>query len=101
MGVTPDLHRKIVQRDGCIVVRFDPSHICRDAWGARHGPWDLECLTVDHVKDQAMMGKRAPSDEFHLVGMCAGANIGVPSRALRIFEREYLRQRREEASLEG
>lgn len=88
--VTPDLHRRIVQRDGCIVARYDRHHECRDAFGNVHGPWALERLTVDHVKDDLMMGKRAPSDEFHLVGMCHAANVGVPDRGLRAFEREYL-----------
>jgi len=99
--VTPDVHRRVVQRDGCLAARFDPAHVCRDQWGTVHSPWDLDRLTVDHVKDQARMGKRAPSDEFHLVGMCWAGNVGVPSHALRVFEREYLRRLREEADLEG
>ena len=28
-------------------------------------------LTLDHVKDQPRMGRRAPSDERHLVTLCA------------------------------
>lgn len=27
-------------------------------------------LTLDHVKDKPMMGKRAPSDRYHLVTLC-------------------------------
>jgi hypothetical protein len=27
-------------------------------------------LTLDHVRDEPMMGKRAPSDERHLVSLC-------------------------------
>ena len=37
-----------------------------------------------------MMGKRAPSDELHLVAMCAKVNIDGPSRVIRQAEREYL-----------
>lgn len=32
-------------------------------------------LTLDHVKDRPMMGKRAPSDEQHLVTLCAGHHL--------------------------
>lgn len=46
---------------------------------------------VDHVKDQPMMGKRAPDDEFHLVAMCQNHNTWhPPRRELRQAEREYL-----------
>jgi hypothetical protein len=36
------------------------------------------------------MGKRAPSDERHLVAMCHSANVGVPSKEVRAAERAYL-----------
>ena len=46
---------------------------------------------VDHVKDQPMMGKRAPDDEFHLVAMCQAHNtLHPPRRELRQAERAYL-----------
>ena len=38
-----------------------------------------------------MMGKRAPSDAWHLVAMCGWANVAVPSKAQREAMREYLR----------
>ena len=56
-------------------------------------------LTFDHVRDQAMMGKRAPSDLAHLVTLCwfhhlgsrAGANWATSHRdALRTYLR-YVR----------
>ena len=47
---------------------------------------------VDHVKDQPMMGKRAPDDEFHLVAMCQEHNTWHPPRKeLRQAERRYLK----------
>lgn len=33
-------------------------------------------LTLDHVKDQSRMGKRAPSDERHLVTLCEFHHLG-------------------------
>lgn len=80
--VTPEVRERVIQRDlaqwkidqkvieerrqgvptktGCVATILDPS---------RSGPC-LGPLTLDHVKDQPMMGKRAPSDEFHLVTIC-------------------------------
>lgn len=91
-GVSPALHRAVVQRDGvCVASRFDPAHVCADQWGRPHAPWDLEKLTVDHVHlDGGTMGKRAEDDMGHLVAMCAAANIGAPSHELRAFERAWL-----------
>lgn len=48
--------------------------------------------TVDHVKDFARLGRRAPDDAQHLVAMCEAHNVWYPpSRALREAEREYLK----------
>jgi len=58
--VTPELRLTVLERDqGCIAVRLgaDPAG-CAGA------------LQLDHVKDQPMMGKRAPSDAAHLVTLC-------------------------------
>lgn len=47
--------------------------------------------TVDHVKDEPMMGKRAPDDMNHLVAMCEVHNVWKPpSKQLRQAERRYL-----------
>lgn len=90
-GVTADLRARVLSRDGaCLAYRMDPRHICRDTWNRSHSPFDLAKLTLDHVKDEPRMGVRAPDDEQHLVALCYGANVGVPSKALRSFEREYL-----------
>ena len=64
------------------------------------GEWASECqgrLTLDHVRDAPMMGKRAPSDPEHLVSLCefhhtgskAGSNWATSHRPQL---REYLRR---------
>jgi hypothetical protein len=58
-SVTPYLAAQVFARDGGCV-------------GERLGALD-DCagrLTLDHVKDYPMMGKRAPSDMRHLVSLC-------------------------------
>lgn len=89
--VTPDLHRRIRQRDGgCVAAVLDDRHVCRDAFGNRHR-WDaLDLLTVDHVKDEPRMGVRAPSDPEHLVAMCHWGNLYWAS-SHRTPLREYLK----------
>lgn len=59
--VTPDLRRAVLERDGwaCVAPRLDP------AAGRCEGR-----LTLDHVKDEPRMGRRAPSDMAHLVTVC-------------------------------
>lgn len=74
----------------CFVVRVDPRHVCRDQWGIPHPSDDDRFLTLDHVKDGPMMGRRAPSDVMHMVAMCHAANVSVPSKELRAAERAYL-----------
>jgi hypothetical protein len=58
--VTPELRAAVLARDwACVAPRLDPSAgQCRGV------------LTLDHVKSQPMMGKRAPSDMEHLVTVC-------------------------------
>ena len=71
--VTPDLHGYILARDGqCVAATLDAPYPCRDEWGEPLDPRHLYALELDHVRDQPMMGKRAPSDKFHLVAMCPG-----------------------------
>ncbi len=58
--VTAELRVAVLDRDqGCVAVALgeDPMD-CRGR------------LTLDHVKDQPRMGKRAPSDARHLVAIC-------------------------------
>ena len=89
--VTPELVAALHARDrGCVLARIDPDHGCRDAWGMPHAPTDLGRLTVDHVKTELRMGKRAPSDLAHTLLLCAAANVGVPSKSERVAMRAYL-----------
>lgn len=63
--VSPELALAVFERDGsCVAVRLGASPI--DCGGR---------ATLDHVKDQPRMGKRAPSDERHLVALCENHHI--------------------------
>lgn len=89
--VTPALREAVLRRDGrCVAAILDRGHECRDAYGMPHDSRALGKLSLEHVKDQLRMGVRAPSDEAHLVALCYGANVGVPSKVLRAQLREYL-----------
>jgi hypothetical protein len=93
-GVTPALRQRVLQRDGyCFMLRLiGAQHECRDQWGVPHSSHRLDLLTLDHVHDGGgMMGKRAPSDEQHLVALCGLANVMGPSRFVRQAQREYLK----------
>ena len=90
--VTPEVRARVLQRDEvCFLWRLTPEHSCRDAWGEPHHYSDTGRLTLDHVKRHARMGLRAPSRPEFMVAMCASANVGVPSKAVREAERGYLR----------
>ena len=111
--MNPDLHRRVVQRDGCLMARFDRSHECRDQWGDPHGPWDLEKLTVEHVwmdseklpgHFYAAKGKKAPDTEFTLVGLCGylnGGGMRTPTAEFREFARAHLVKLKETASAQS
>lgn len=89
--VTPALRDEVLRRDGgCVVALIEPEHVCRDRWGTPHAASDRSKLTLEHVKDELRMGRRAPSDAAHLVALCYGANVGVPSKELRAALRSYL-----------
>lgn len=86
--VTPELRQHVLRRDGgCVAPRLDP-----DA-GRCYGR-----LTLDHIRDQPMMGKRAPSDPAHLATVCeahseGGMRAGMQwNTAHRAMLREYLRR---------
>ena len=62
--VTPALRLAVFERDqGCVAPRVCGCAGEEDPCSGR--------LTLDHVKDQPRMGKRAPSDMAHLVTLCA------------------------------
>jgi hypothetical protein len=86
--VTPEVAQAVLQRDRgmCLAPLLDPSQS-----GTCSGH-----LTFDHVRDHAMMGRRAPSDTAHLATLCwfhhlgsrAGANWATSHRdALRAYLR--------------
>jgi hypothetical protein len=58
-SVTAELRLAVLERDhGCLGPRLGATDDCAGR------------LTLDHVKDQPRMGKRAPSDPAHLVSIC-------------------------------
>ena len=70
----------VFARDGgCIVKQLVPEHVCSGG------------LTIEHVKDSARMGKRAPSDRRHMVLACWQANVWtVETSKYRQLIRDYL-----------
>lgn len=48
---------------------------------------------MDHIKDEPQMGKRAPSDPFHLVSLCEGhtENGALAGRQWNTANRPLLR----------
>lgn len=92
MSVTPALREAILRRDRqCLAALLDRSHQCRDQWGQPCSPRLESALTIEHVKDEPMMGKRAPSDPGHLVALCWDANVvSLWGSAHRDLLRAYL-----------
>ena len=85
------MREAILRRDKeCLGHKLDPDHVCRDGWGNPHSPYDLNRLSLEHVKTELRMGRRAPSDERHLVALCHSLNQRVPSKAEREAFRSYL-----------
>ena len=79
--VTPETWLEVMTRDAytCAAGRLGPPDPCRGG------------LTLDHVKDQPMMGRRAPSDAAHLVVICYHHHLDGWATAHRPELREYLR----------
>lgn len=79
--VTDDVRQAVLLRDGpCIAPVLDPD---ADLCDGR--------ATLDHVKSQPMMGKRAPSDTAHLVAVCWHHHLDGWATSHRPELREYLR----------
>ena len=80
--VTPEVYAAVLARDGrCVAPQLGAGDLCDGR------------LTLDHVKDQPMMGKRAPSDPAHLVALCWRHHLDGWATAHRPALREYLRSR--------
>lgn len=72
---------RIWERDRgvCVLAQLVPEHVCAGR------------LTLEHVKDSARMGKRAPSDRYHAVLACLSGNaFTVETSKYRPLIREYL-----------
>jgi len=80
--VTQEVAIAVLKRDGgCLAPRLGGSFM--DCAGR---------ATLDHVRDEPMMGKRAPSDMAHLVTLCEGHHLWTGwATANRPALREYLR----------
>lgn len=60
--VTPELRLAVFARDGGCIAPYLGGTV-HDCWGR---------LTIEHVKSELRMGKRAPSDLAHCVALCEG-----------------------------
>lgn len=94
-AVTPELRDEVFGLDGyrCVAPRLGAAELCRNRWGApiiATGRMPLSALTLDHVKTQPMMGKRAPSDVKHLVTLCWHHHLDGWATANRPALREYI-----------
>ena len=77
--VTGELRIAVLERDqGCVAPRLGATDEC-------HGR-----LTLDHVKDQPRMGKRAPSDMAHLASVCEHHHLDGWATSHRPELRRYL-----------
>lgn len=98
--VTAELRREVLGLDAyrCVAHRIavlsgEPIDACADRWGNRQnggGRLPEQVLTLDHVKDQPRMGKRAPSDVRHLVTICWHHHLNGWATAHRPALRSYL-----------
>lgn len=89
--VTPEMREAVLSRDdwACVAPLLGATTFCRDRWGDRFGA--EQDLTLDHVRDHAMAGKRAPSDKAHLVTLCYYHHISSGwATANRVALRAYL-----------
>jgi len=78
--VTPAVRAAVLARDKfeCIAPSLGASSNCDGV------------LTLDHIREHAMMGKRAPSDPAHLVTLCWHHHLDGWATAHRPLLREYL-----------
>lgn len=95
--VTPELWDFVYERDEgiCLAWRLGERD-CRGKWGDpvrwRNGRMHRSDVTFAHVKDQPMLGRRAPSDARHGVLECWAHNVYGWSSAHRAEEKAYLEE---------
>lgn len=91
--VTPELRTAVLFRDGgCVAWVIGANDLCRDRWGTPVRHEDLAAMTLDHVRDEACMAKRAPSDLAHLVTLCWHHHLDGWATSHRPALRAYLRE---------
>lgn len=78
--VSGDLRSEVLNRDGGCVAVILGAEGCRGR------------LTLDHVKDEPRMGRRAPSDARHLVTLCEHHHLDGWATSHRSELRAYLRE---------
>jgi len=80
--VTSEVRQSVLYRDGwkCVAPILGATDLCAGR------------LTLDHVKDQPMIGRRAPSDEQHLVTLCWHHHLDGWATSHRPELRSYLRR---------
>jgi hypothetical protein len=79
--VTRTLAIAVLERDqGCLAPRLGATDDCAGR------------LTLDHVRDHPMMGKRAPSDRAHLASVCFHHHLDGWATAHRPELRAYLKE---------
>lgn len=87
------LRAEILRRDmECVAAKLGFVHECRSTYGLPHAPYALDLLTMEHVKDELMAGRKAPDDARHVVALCGVLNVRPPSREMRAAFRAYLEQ---------
>jgi len=69
---------------------MDKSHGCTDTWGRQHLSSDRTKLTLEHVPAVHGPEDGRHDDPEHVVALCWGANVGIPSKELRAFCRSVL-----------
>jgi hypothetical protein len=103
--VSSELWDRIVLRDAHRIWRQSENILTFPAWmsltkvicvvGFLGPSGSVSCFggqTLEHVKDDLMMGRRAPSDERHLVAACWGHNAyAPPSKEIRHQLRAWLK----------
>jgi hypothetical protein len=79
--ITPEVREAVLRRDrDCVAPLLGATDPCRGR------------LTLDHVKDAPMMGRRAPSDPAHLVTLCWHHHLDGWATSHRPELRQYLKE---------
>ena len=87
--VSPELRQAVLERDGGCVALMIGEHV-PGVVGRLPFSTCIGRLTLDHVREQPMMGKRAPSDLAHLVTLCEHHHLDGWATSHRPELRAYL-----------